>query len=278
MVMRDGFSRGVPEIPAPRILSACRLPLDGSWRGRNHRLWFWRIWWNDRPGGLLQPLRGRPIVLDPGITWLIPPGLAMRWEGGAATGGTHHGVHFELDPILERTLATNRPYDLTCDDTQRALARKLPCVEPTAVSTLHAQALVAVVIAAALDTLPAARREGLAVQGTRRRRLTPALDHIAHRYAEAMTVADLAARCGLGADQFTRLCRKATGETPIRLLLRTRLRAAARLLAEGEQPVEAVAETCGFNDRAYFSRRFAHHCGCGPATWRRQHRAQVETR
>jgi AraC-like DNA-binding protein len=48
-----------------------------------------------------------------------------------------------------------------------------------------------------------------------------------------------------------------------------RLAEARRLLAQTDEPVEAVGRRSGFRDASYFSRRFRRAHGVTPAAWRR---------
>jgi transcriptional regulator GlxA family with amidase domain len=56
------------------------------------------------------------------------------------------------------------------------------------------------------------------------------------------------------------------------LVTERRIREAARLLLQSDLTIEAIAETTGFPNRAYFSRVFAQVAGEAPAGFRRQHR------
>gem|GEM_PF-2664085 len=84
----------------------------------------------------------------------------------------------------------------------------------------------------------------------------------------AMLASEMAvSRSGL----FTKV-KAATGETPNSLIVRTRLRAAADLLAKGKNSVGEVCYMVGFSSPSYFSKSFVKEYGVTPMEWTRSHR------
>jgi AraC-like DNA-binding protein len=71
------------------------------------------------------------------------------------------------------------------------------------------------------------------------------------------------------ADRFTRL----VGQPPMAYLTQWRMQLAARLLADGERKVAAVASEVGYDSEAAFSRAFKRAAGRAPAAWRGRARA-----
>lgn len=69
-------------------------------------------------------------------------------------------------------------------------------------------------------------------------------------------VAGHAAALGLSPRHLARLCRDQTGQSPKALIEADRLREACRLLVYTRMPVQEVAWQLGFDDPAYFARRF----------------------
>ena len=86
--------------------------------------------------------------------------------------------------------------------------------------------------------------------------------------ARPFSVAGLARQAGLSPSQFAARFKVATGTGPIDFLLRLRMERAAWLLTNGHQNIETIAHQVGYEDPAYFSRRFTHHHGCAPRDWR----------
>ena len=70
---------------------------------------------------------------------------------------------------------------------------------------------------------------------------------------------------------FTKV-KEATGETPNGLIVRTRLKAAADLLAKGKNSVGEVCYMVGFSSPSYFSKSFVKEYGVTPVEWVRSHK------
>jgi len=79
----------------------------------------------------------------------------------------------------------------------------------------------------------------------------------------------LASHCGLSPYHYLRLFARAIGVTPHQYLVRSRLRIAARRLAEGEQPITGIALDSGFTDLSNFVRSFRRAAGVSPRGFRR---------
>ncbi len=98
----------------------------------------------------------------------------------------------------------------------------------------------------------------------------PWLDHALAQLEQApLTVTREQFRrwCGVSAEHLARQVRCHLGCTPGDLLERRRLRAAARLLEQG-QTVAAAATQTGYSDPGYFHRRFRRRHGIAPGHWR----------
>ena len=80
----------------------------------------------------------------------------------------------------------------------------------------------------------------------------------------------VAAEAGSSRYHFLRLFARVVGATPHQYLIGCRLRLAARLLAEGSQPVTAVAFDSGFGDLSNFVRSFARAAGLPPLAYRQR--------
>jgi len=106
--------------------------------------------------------------------------------------------------------------------------------------------------------------------------LEPALRHLHTRYHEPVRTAELAALAHLSERQFTRVFRKLLGESPMRYLVRQRVRAACRELVATDRPAGAVALDCGFYDQSAFTRAFRAETGETPAAYRRRQRRELE--
>jgi AraC-like DNA-binding protein len=104
--------------------------------------------------------------------------------------------------------------------------------------------------------------------GLRDRLVGRALALLHERPGEGWTLEKLAKEVGLSrsalAERFTHF----VGDPPMQYLTRWRLQVAARLLADGQAKVSAVALQVGYDSEAAFSRAFRKRTGVPPAAWR----------
>jgi AraC family transcriptional regulator len=84
-----------------------------------------------------------------------------------------------------------------------------------------------------------------------------------------VTLAHLAAECGLSVAHFARAFKQTTGRTPHRWLVEQRVEHAKRLLVTSALPLAEIAAICGFADQSHFTRVFSQLVGSGPGAWRR---------
>ncbi len=102
----------------------------------------------------------------------------------------------------------------------------------------------------------------------RRRAVEAALwiDANAH---EPIDLESAARECGLSPFHFLRLFARVLGVTPHQYLVRSRLRRAARLLAEDPRPITEVAFDVGFGDLSNFVRTFHRATAMSPRSFRK---------
>jgi len=96
------------------------------------------------------------------------------------------------------------------------------------------------------------------------------LDANAH---EPVDLDSAARRAGLSPYHFLRVFANIVGVTPHQYLLRSRLRRAARALAEDDRPVSEIALDVGFADLSNFVRTFHRAAGVSPRGFRQAARA-----
>ena len=78
-----------------------------------------------------------------------------------------------------------------------------------------------------------------------------------------------AQQAGLSPFHFLRLFAKVVGVTPHQYLVRSRLRRAARLLADNDRPITDIAFDVGFADLSNFVRTFHRAAGVSPRVFRK---------
>src|SRR5215469_15923710 len=105
----------------------------------------------------------------------------------------------------------------------------------------------------------------------RRRAVEAALWIDAHSHRE-IELEDVAREAGISPFHFLRSFSSVLGVTPHQYLLRSRLRRAARYLADDDKPVTDVAYDVGFNDLSYFIRTFHRAAGVSPLKFRQASR------
>ena len=105
----------------------------------------------------------------------------------------------------------------------------------------------------------------------RRRAVETALWIDAHSHQE-IDLEHAAGQADISPFHFLRLFSSVLGVTPHQYLVRTRLRHAARLLADDDRPVTDVAYDVGFGDLSNFVRTFHRAAGVSPLKFRRASR------
>ena len=97
------------------------------------------------------------------------------------------------------------------------------------------------------------------------------LEHLDHQ----VTVEELAERSAMSPRTFARRFRAATGTTPLQWTLRQRVLLAQRLLETTDEPVERIAERCGFGTAAGMRQHFARIVRTSPQAYRRTFRREA---
>jgi AraC-like DNA-binding protein len=105
----------------------------------------------------------------------------------------------------------------------------------------------------------------------RRRVVEAALWIQAHSHRE-IDLAQAARQADISRFHFLRLFTGVLGVTPHQYLVRSRLRRAARLLADEDRPITDIAYDVGFNDLSNFVRTFHRAAGVSPLKFRRASR------
>ena len=91
------------------------------------------------------------------------------------------------------------------------------------------------------------------------------------RFADAVTLDDVATAVGIEPDRLARTFRRSMGEPLAAYLRRIRVEAAATLLATTDLPISRVAADAGFADQSHLTRWFGRYLGTTPAAYREGH-------
>jgi len=111
-----------------------------------------------------------------------------------------------------------------------------------------------------------AERAGAAAQLDRR--VAAARAVLDARFAEDISLAQLAAAAHLSVRQLSELFRRQLGMSPGQYQLEQRMQHGWLLLEQGSLPVQQVAEQCGYASLSAFSDRFRRHFGLAPSHFR----------
>jgi AraC family transcriptional regulator len=119
-------------------------------------------------------------------------------------------------------------------------------------------------------------RDGAASHGERIH-ITPARLARVAAFVEAnldheITLADLAAAAQLSPHHFSRVFKRATGESPYSFVRARRIERATRLLAQDAMPLADIALACGFSSQAHFTAAFTRAKAISPGRFRRHFR------
>lgn len=99
--------------------------------------------------------------------------------------------------------------------------------------------------------------------------LAEVFDVVERRFAERLSLRDVAGSVGVTAGYLTTLVRRRTGRTVVDWISERRMAAARRLLTETDLPVGEVGRRVGLPDPGYFARVFRRSNGMTPRAWRR---------
>lgn len=119
-----------------------------------------------------------------------------------------------------------------------------------------------------LTTVVAMSRRKEAEGIAERERLRPAFLCIEKNFTKAMSLREMARLCHMSENYFSRMFGRVTGTTFPRYITDLRIARAKELLLAGGK-VRAVAYDVGYDDPAYFVRRFKQHTGMTPAEWQK---------
>jgi AraC family transcriptional regulator len=120
-----------------------------------------------------------------------------------------------------------------------------------------------------VDVVSGRRRERADAGARDRRRAVEAALFIDANAHEPLDLETAAEEVGLSPFHFLRLFARVLGVTPHQYLVRSRLRHAARLLADADRPITEVALDVGFQDLSNFVRTFRRAAGVSPGGFRR---------
>ena len=102
-------------------------------------------------------------------------------------------------------------------------------------------------------------------------KITEALFYISEHLSDALTVDDLAKRCHLNTDYFSRLFKEQTGLRPIDYIQQKRIERAKVLLTTTNRSMQEIADMVGLSNISYFSRLFSKLSNKTPGAYRKEY-------
>ncbi|MGY1691975.1 AraC family transcriptional regulator [Geodermatophilus sp. SYSU D01105] len=236
--------------------------------------------WEVGAGDLFVVAPGEVVVpelsahLADAVVWSVyfPPDAVERRSPGSFgswrahpllfpfVGGRAGGVQRLSVPEPERTAWSRRLADLERELRERREG--------------YAEAALAILTLLLVDLA----RLAAGVPGHLRLRDEPLLaavfDVVERRFAEPMSLREVADAVGLSPGHLTTVVGRRTGRTVQQWITERRLAEARRLLAETDLTVSAVAGRVGYADAGYLIRRFRAAHGVPPQEWRRASRGR----
>jgi len=222
---------------------------------------------------------GLPPADASDVVWITEEGVhristgtrgpaTQMWCGFLGTAKANaHPILDALPPLL--TLKTRKRNSDWLDGSLRFLAEGQP--SPGVVSRL-AELFLAQAIRDYVDQLPAHSHGWLRALADPA--VSRALAAIHARYAENLTIEELAKEAGVSRTVLGERFVELLGEPPMRYCGQWRMRTAANLLRDDRQSTANIAYAVGFNSEAAFNRAFKREYGEPPATWRKRVEAE----
>jgi AraC family transcriptional regulator len=219
------------------------------------------------------------------------PSIAVVLAGGWAAGGRSHeldayapsvlvepagDIHAKVfgaveTAVVSLTLEAGRLGAVVGELTQRFLRVRDPSIEllarraanelaePDDVSPLAVEAAALELVARMARSVGLERHPAW---------LGRARDVLNDRYADPLSLDDIADAVGVEPERLARGFRRAYGESLGDYLRRIRVNAAARLLAQTDEPISRVAGEVGFADQSHLTRWFARYLETTPGKYR----------
>ena len=106
--------------------------------------------------------------------------------------------------------------------------------------------------------------------GSETEAIRPALEYMANRFREDITVEQLADLVHLSKSHFMRCFKKAVGIGAIEHLSQLRINAACEALSDSNDQIADIAFACGYSNLSNFNRQFLKKVGCSPKEYRKR--------
>ncbi len=243
-IVNYGFNRALEYWNSPRCISK-----------------FWRLYWNDSPGAILEFNDGS-IVMSPGTMVLIPP-YTMSMAHTVAPF-IHNFVEFSTGTSFASV--KNKPIIFEAEKYTKLLFEG---------QSAEKQSLaVYVTIGSLLLNIPP---ENFGDPGTNRHhasdeRIQKVLEYIDKHQIQKYSLDELCRCANLSKPRFLALFKAEIGITPRLYWIFHRMELIGKLLTDTDMSISEIAAQTGFVDRSHLSRVFCKHTGMTPAAMRKNYR------
>ena len=218
--------------------------------------------------------RGHDRVAEAGEMVVVEPGEPHTGQAGIPRGWQYRMFYIPAHALAQASEAAGRaglPHFRTTvvsDPMLAAAMRAMHVASERGEPQLERESRFAALLTALVErhaegSLELPRHHAGAPHGVRR-----AIEMADARYAEALTLGELARCAGMSDFHFARLFAHTTGMSPHRYVVQRRVVEACRLLRNGRPPAD-IAIRVGFADQAHLTRHFKRTIGITPARFAR---------
>ncbi|WP_455719654.1 helix-turn-helix domain-containing protein [Agathobacter sp.] len=116
------------------------------------------------------------------------------------------------------------------------------------------------------DELP--EENGDLVKGTNMSQIASALDYMNKHYSEQIKAGELSSLCNMSETHFRRLFESYINMPPMEYLNLIRVQKACELMKKTNEPMELIAQKCGFTTPSTFNRNFRKFLNTSPYQWK----------
>ncbi|WP_067681335.1 helix-turn-helix domain-containing protein [Nocardia miyunensis] len=268
--------RGVPVYdyrsdPATPPVSTMRYPGSAPSRQR-HIHDFPALWYVSTTGAVHVVAAGQVVdgamidTLGSGVGVFFDPGALgddarAPWPVWRSHPLLYPFLHAQRDGLLELTVPrARRPlWDSTIEAIETELSQRQDGYRQAACA--HLTLLLIDLARLAADVVGDLRRSGEPL-------LAEVFEVIDERYADQLSLRDVAQAVGMTPGYLTTVVRRRTGRTVQDWILQRRMDQARRLLSGTDLPIAEIARRTGVSDPGYFSRQFRRTFGTPPRAWR----------
>ena len=205
--------------------------------------------------------------------------LRRRWRRGQ-TGFEKANLYVPQSLIQEALEQYRRAGQVNAERSLQSLAFQDPLILQTVLSLLrgmqiglpdiYAQTATCWLVTHLLSAHSGWTVETRQASALSQTRLDAVRDLVSARFAEPLTLDDLAAEAGISKFHFARLFRQSTGTTPHVFVLQVRLEAACRLLTETNLRIKQIAAQTGFQTVTSLGAALVREHGVTPSAYRRR--------